>query len=503
MIESKGAARRMLERQLWALALLSCACGGRSTSAEGRGSAGGASAAGAFGGAVAPGAGNGGAKVVSPAAGNSGSVGANAGASSQAGASALGGAGGSGGYGFVQCPPGQLTRLTGIVRDPAGRVPVYNALAYIPSGTFAFLPEGASCETCLDSSVAALALAFTDEQGHFELEAPAGVNVPLVMQIGKWRRRVVLPVVEACADNALTDPELTRLPRKQSEGTMPRMAVTSGQADSMPCFLRRIGVADEEFTTSQGAGHVHVFASCDAAPAVGAFAASLGSAIFPAAGDLYQSYDALLQYDAVLLGCDDGLCPEQYALYADNIQRYADSGGRLFLNHRQAAWLERGPMAWRGWVSPTQTPGVAPEPLTAQVDVNFPKGHALANWLLGTGASSEHGKLLLHGAALSYSGTTFDRRLLYADENSTPSVPQTLLTLALPTPRGTADQSCGRVTFNDFHIDNPAHPDQAAPFPDGCADTPLSPQEQLLEFLLFDRAACVQGTSSPPTRPRP
>jgi hypothetical protein len=422
-----------------------------------------------------------------------------AGSSAQAGSSGTAG----GGYDFVECGGGQRTTVTGVVRDPAGRVPVYNALVYIPVGTLSYLPETASCQACAEAEVPALTTALSDEAGRFELEAPAGVDVPLVLQIGKWRRQVRLPQVTACIENPILDAELTRLPRRQSEGNMPRMAVTSGQADSMPCFLRRLGIADDEFTTPDGAGHVHVFADCNAGPGTSGFSAALGGANFPAVSELNETLSRG-QYDAILLGCDDGACPPQVPQFAENIQSYADMGGRIFLQHTQSAWLQSGPRDWQGLLAPRPTPGPAPEPLRAHIDVSFPKGALLADWLVETGASSQLGELELHGAALQYSAAAFPAtRWLHADEKSTPGVANAILGLTLPTPvAAPAERQCGRVTFTGFHAGNPVAPDSSAlQFPDGCALTPLSPQEQLLEFLLLDRPACVQrsGQSPPPT----
>ncbi len=476
MTEIGGFTALLLERQLLLAGLLVLACGGRSTNSDG-------AAAGAGTGAITgsgAGSSSGGAVTLNPA-GN--------------------GPGTGGDYDFVDCGDGQRTIVSGVVRDPAGRVPVYNAVVYILSGTLSYLPESASCEACAD--VSALSRAFTDETGHFELEAPAGVNVPLVIQIGKWRRELVLPLVKACSKNPTLDAELTRLPRRHSEGNMPMMAVTSGQADSMPCFLRRLGIADEEFTTPAGTGHVHVFADCNAGPGTDAFAASRGGD-FPPVSALYEAAN-LQRYDAVLLGCDDGVCPEQIPQYAEEVQRYADLGGHLFLAHWQSAWLQSGPNVWQGLLVPRQPPQLAPEPLRAQVDVSFPKGSLLADWLVLTGASSQRGELELHDATLQYSAAASPmRRWLFAGENSTPSVDDSVLGLTLATPvSAPEDKLCGSVTFTGFHVANPAQPDSSAVrFPEGCAGVDLSPQEKLLEFLLFDRPTCV-GHGQVPRRPVP
>ena len=49
------------------------------------------------------------------------------------------------------------------------------------------------------------------------------MNVPIVFQVGKWRREVTIPTVAACTDTPLTDANLTRLPRTKTEGTSPRL----------------------------------------------------------------------------------------------------------------------------------------------------------------------------------------------------------------------------------------------------------------------------------------
>ena len=89
------------------------------------------------------------------------------------------------------------------------------------------------------------------------------MNVPIVFQVGKWRREVTIPTVAACADTPLTDANLTRLPRTKTEGNIPRIAVTTGAADALECFVRRIGIADTEFTSDTGRGRVHLYAGGD------------------------------------------------------------------------------------------------------------------------------------------------------------------------------------------------------------------------------------------------
>src|SRR5262249_28975460 len=109
------------------------------------------------------------------------------------------------------CPVGQITSLSGTVHAPNGTLPLYDVRVYVPDGDPPELPEGASCTRC-GAPPPNLAFARTGSDGAFTLRhVPAGDAVPIVIETGKWRRQIVVPVA-ACTDTAL-DAELTRLPR--------------------------------------------------------------------------------------------------------------------------------------------------------------------------------------------------------------------------------------------------------------------------------------------------
>ena len=90
------------------------------------------------------------------------------------------------------CPNGGSTTISGRVYDPAGKNPLYNVAVYVPNETPQALPLGASCAKC-DSLYTGhpVVTSLTDADGKFTIkDAPDGDNIPLVVQIGKWRKQV-------------------------------------------------------------------------------------------------------------------------------------------------------------------------------------------------------------------------------------------------------------------------------------------------------------------------
>jgi hypothetical protein len=155
----------------------------------------------------------------------------------------------------------QSTSLAGTVYDPAGKNPLYNVVVYVPGSTPAPLPSGATCDSCADLYTGSpVTTALTDANGRFFLsKVPPGRDVPLVFQIGKWRRQVRVPNVVACQETSIPDGSLT-LPKNQTEGDIPAIAISTGGSDTLECLFRRIGVDASEYTGDPlGAGRIHIF----------------------------------------------------------------------------------------------------------------------------------------------------------------------------------------------------------------------------------------------------
>jgi len=397
------------------------------------------------------------------------------------------------------CPAGTTTTISGTVYAPghapwpAGPAsafgapdPLPNAVVYIPNAPVAAFTTGVSCDKCgADVSGSPLVTTTSGPDGKFTLSVtPAGTSIPLVIQIGRWRRQVTIPTVTACKDNPLTG-DLTRLPRNKSEGDIPLTAISTGNVDAMECVLRKIGVDDSEFTTSAGTGRIRLYRD-------NGMSAGGGTA---AASTLYGSLTELSKHDMVIFSCV-GSQQDKAAAVQKNVIDYTNAGGRVFATHFSYVWLYNdAPFSGTaGWKINQTNPA---SPLTATVDTTFPKGLVFSKWLDVVKASTAP---LSNQVSLTQGRHDFDsvvppsQRWLYYGTAPTP------IHYTFNTPVGAAPASqCGRVVFSDFHVANATT--SGTTYPAGCgAAAPLTPQEKVLEFMLFDLASCITpDTPKPPS----
>jgi hypothetical protein len=408
------------------------------------------------------------------------------------------------------CTGATKTTISGTVYDPAGVIPLYNVIVYVPNGAPPAIATGVSCDKCGAQITAPLGSALTDTNGHFSMTlepVPSTTNVPLVMQIGKWRRQITIPTIQTCRDNPLTDKNQTRLPRTQSEGNIPRMAVTTGAADALECLIRRIGVADSEFTTDGGAGRVHLYAGGG-----GTNSFSAGGNFAPATA-LWSSATKMANYDIQILSCEGSTSKyvdQKPQASIDNMANYVNGGGRLFVSHLHFYWLQKRPADLATATGPFSTMDPLND-VTLTVNQTFPKGMALAQWLNGpmVGASTTLGQLAVSGSEHSVNtvNAPTSEWLYYTS-------PRSSQYLSFNTPVGTPEANqCGKVVFTDIHIQKSISvggvttggddSDPGKPFPSGCKTNMMSPQAKALEFLFFDLTSCVEPPTKMPTAPPP
>ncbi|MEY4550999.1 MAG: hypothetical protein RL685_7194 [Pseudomonadota bacterium] len=403
----------------------------------------------------------------------------------------------------MACAGGSPTTLSGTVYTPAGSLPLNNVTVYVPNAELEPLVEGASCSTC-DASVSGspVVAALTDTAGRFTLtDVPVGENIPLVMQVGKWRRLVTLPRVDPCTENVLTDVGLTRLPANQSEGDLPRIALSTGALDALECLLRKVGISDSEFTNPEGTGHVQLFAghqgtsSYDTTLNDGAAFATSGAA-------LWDQLTSFQRYDVVLLSCEgDEYLEEKPAIARQALFDYLNGGGRAFLSHWHKIWLQEGPTPFPEMVRFNNRDDDLN--VSAAVDTSFPKGAALAEWLVNVQGSTVPGVVELVDAqnTAAAENPLYAQRWIYDPLDGATGAPSVkYVTANTPLGAPAADQ-CGRTVYSDIHVSSGDNSAPNRPFPTGCTSTGLSPQEKVLIYMLFDLSACIVPDNQPPAPP--
>jgi hypothetical protein len=453
------------------------------------------------------------------------------------------------------CPSGTTTTLTGTVYDPAGNHPLYNALVYVPNnpadpGLQPF-PAGITCDVCGATAAGnPLVTTFTAPDGTFTLKGvPVGATIPLVVQLGRWRRQFSVNIATSCGANSVPAKTLT-MPKTHLEGDIPRIGVLTGGFDPIECVLRKMGVQDSEFTNPGGAGHIQFYlasqpnappnpfpppydAVCPPNPA--GSGAQIDSTT-PGQAALFGTtggQPSINQYDVVVLACE-GYEENEQANWP-NLGAYTSAGGRVFMTDFAYDWMAAtkacknnsqcgaGGVCSGGFCSNANNvtqnpayPGVATwhtgqnaagSPETGIIDLaNNPKGGAFEKWLEIVGASAAgSGTVALNPVFHNSDAVTAPtQRWLYWGTAGTP------IHFTFNTPvGGTSATQCGRVVFSDWHADNlgfagnypncPFTYSTTAPylshgmtFPAECDNNPMTPQEAILEFMLFDLTACVQ-----------
>jgi hypothetical protein len=485
-------------------------------------------------------------------AGSDGSSSGSSGGGSGGGCGLLCGSGDDGGNGpgpcqGLQCAAANCaamgmpeTTLTGHVYDPAGNLPLYNVYVYVPNATPApIVPGSPECTQCeAPASGSPIIGQSTGPDGSFSISktsgddwgVPAGNNggkgIPLVIQVGKWRKQLVIPSVNACATNNLdtifnggtgTARQL-RLPAKGSEGDMPLIAFTSG-CDPAECFLRLIGIDDSEFAPPGTAGkHVHFYTAKDNTTGEAASAVTGGDT--PATTYTWWTDSAnLLQYDIVFNACECYPYDRGATAYGA-MDTYLKGGGRLFTTHYYGNWFipttgtaDLQSVAQWASVAPAgmESGWASNEPASEgdTVDQSFPKGAAYATWLEDNAISTSLGNITLADlrddiiapapAGCSANQSCLSTRWIYNPGNQHPRY------LSFNTPVNVpVAQQCGRAVYSDVHLSGVSN-DQA--FPAECNNPSIDQppghtvNEKALEFLFFDLSSCVQNDTQPPTTP--
>jgi hypothetical protein len=189
------------------------------------------------------------------------------------------------------------------------------------------------------------------------------------------------------------------LPKNQSEGDLPRIAILTGGFDPVECTLRKMGVDDREFTNPGAGGRINFFMGNESGRPDDSQSMHPGrhgegvridkntppqNALFARSGGV----PLINQYDLVILECE-GYPQAEPSSELATLHDYANAGGRIFVSDYAYTWLyQNGDFAQAAkWHVDQQGDGASVTPVKIDV-TNNPKGPAFAEWLEAIGLST-------------------------------------------------------------------------------------------------------------------
>ena len=418
---------------------------------------------------------------------------------------------GAGGCQQISCSNGATTSVSGTVYAPNGSDPIPNILVYIPTTSLAAFTDGVSVSNpVLDNeanliSGSPLVQTTTAADGTFTLtNVPPGSEIPIVIQAGRWRRELVISSVASCTNTPLTtvtqgggnslpgfgESTSVRFAQNQGEGDIPKMTLATGKADALECTLRKVGIADTEFTDYT----VNVASGGSAPGRVNLFEGSGNSGVKPGStvhtentlvGSTSATFGGSLlgNYNVLMLPCQGDSNNYTTADGRNNVISFTNAGGRIFATHHSNFYInENSPIdTAANWTSDT-TVGSA----TATINTAFSSGNTLAQWLQAIGATTTPGQVAMTNLFNDQNGVNSPTES-WATLNTNSDIAQ----FSFYTPVGTAAANqFGRVMFNQYHVDNTST-SSSVTFPNECTGTmaktqSMSAQEHMLEYSLFD-----------------
>jgi hypothetical protein len=381
------------------------------------------------------------------------------------------------------CDGGPLTTITGKVvagtlQQYGSPDPVPGVLVYVPNSQVQPFSKGVQCSQCgADVTGDPLVQTTTAVDGTFTLKnVPIGNNIPVVIQLGRWRRQVTFNV-PGCVTTAVGN---IRMPRNKGEGDIPFTAISTGNVDAIECVLLKMGVDAAEFTNPGAGGRMEFY--------VGNGARSNNNT--PPETTLINSLATEKTYDQIFFPCWGFRANKTNQQLADLIT-YGDSGGRVFATHYSYSWLYTN----APWSQSAQwnVDANALNSTTSEVDTSFQKGKTFAQWLNIVGALTQVNPPQM---TLAFPRHDFDSvnapasRWMYT-VGQNPNFP---VHYTFDTPWN-KQNTCGRVIFSDFHVTNSAT--TGVNFPNECTNAAMTAQEKALEYMIWDLASCVP----PPPKP--
>jgi len=382
----------------------------------------------------------------------------------------------------TSCTGNATTSITGVVYAPNGTDPLPNVTIYIPNAPVDAFTPGVSCPISgAPPSGSPLVGTITDVNGKFTLiDVPVGANIPIVAISGRWRVQSTVNTT-ACTNTAMN----LNMPQNHSQGDIPLIAIATGAADQAECVLLKMGISPSEFTDPGSGGRINLYGGGTLGQGAGV---TLDSHT-PTQDSLMGSSSTLNQYDALMLPCEGGNYTKPAQELA-NLLTFANMGGRVYTSHYGYAWMYQNP-PFNGVVDWSINLG---DPLdgSATVNTSFTAGQTLSTWLQHVGASTSPGQMELNTLRVDQTGVIAPTQSWLTLNQTFGGVVNPVMQFVFDTPilpSGQTGNQCGRVLFNEYHVENP--PSGSVPpgtiFPNECnLNAAMTPQEKLLEYMLFE-----------------
>ena len=300
------------------------------------------------------------------------------------------------------------------------------------------------------------------------------------------------PQVTAC-QTTRSRSDQTRLPRKQAREaatTFRSWPSLTGDVDTLECVLRKIGIDDAEFTIPANSRRVHILSRqrCAVPHANGQ------------SGARADAHEATLYGHRGERSTTTTWCSSRARAQPDRPRRQARPGSRASTTRTRAAASSPRTTATSG--STTTRPfcddrdwnvdqGHPPDPLTGIIDSRSPRA-GLRAVARATWARCRSRPRADPDPRPRHDFDSGDRRP-WRSTGSTRRTPATVAALHVQHAgrRGARRTSAAASLFSDFHVER--RQSATAPLPDRVhSDGPLTPQEKVLEFMLFDLASCIE-----------
>lgn len=393
--------------------------------------------------------------------------------------------------------PGEESDILGTVVAPNGVDPVPGATVFIPGKVPELFPPDVRCEVCAHlGSTNNLWQTTTKFDGTFKLPMVCPGKRPLVIQNGRFRRLIYVDVPRK---QALTlGKDRTRLPRRMKEfheaDAIPRIAIATGDYDKMECVLRKMGLQMDLNAMRKPGADIRLLE--------GSTAKKAGS--LSPASKLFNNLTEMKTYNIIFINCTANTFESELkkATVRQNLTSYVNAGGRLYVTDWSYDWIEQvsafspfidfEPGASGNQPEPQNKAAMGADGLKVQATI---KDSQMAGWLgLFPGAIKGGRSLIEHFLidwVIIHKLNTESKLWVEGNVKSRPGASPAISGVR-PLTVTFNFKNCGKILFSSYHTEGRENEGLFPKAFPGYCGTAFSPQDRILEYLIFDIANCIK-----------